>query len=130
MAMAKRWKVAEQKAAALIGGRRYWANSGEPIDCESTWAIAQVKDVKTCSLAALEALALEAERQGTQRRKIGMVVIRRHVGRGTRTPRLVVLTEAAFTEMSGALPDRAARRPSAPDDEPERENEGTRGVTA
>jgi hypothetical protein len=90
----------------MIGGRRYWANSGEVVDCESSWAVAQVKHVRTCSLAALEALALEAERQGTQRRKIGLVVIRRRGGQGLKTPRLVVLTEAAFTEMSGALPDR------------------------
>ena len=98
------WKRTEREAAALIGGRRYWANSGEQVDCESSWALAQVKHVKACSLAALEALALEAERLGQQRTKVGLVVIRRRGGRGANTPRLVVMTENQFRQMSGPLP--------------------------
>lgn len=102
------WKQHERASAQLIGGARYWSNSGEAIDCESSWAVVQAKHVKTCSLAALEALALEAERQGQQKGKVGMVCIRRRAGRGRSTPLLVVLTESAFREMSGPLPGEEA----------------------
>lgn len=102
--MSKPWKAHERKAAAIIGGARKWANSGEAIDCESSWAVVQAKEVKACSLAALTVLALEAERQGTQRQKVGMVVVKLRAGRGRETPRLIVLTEAAFKAMNGSLP--------------------------
>ncbi len=88
----------------MIGGKRYWANAGEAIDCESNWAVAQCKEVKTLSLAALTQLAIEAERQGTQKQKVGMVIVKHRAGRGSPTPRLVVLTEGAFRSMSGHLP--------------------------
>ena len=98
------WKRTEREAAAMVGGARYWANAGQAVDVESSWCVAQVKHVKTCSLAQLEALALEADRQGQQRQKIGVVVVRRRAGRGVSTPRLVVLTEAMWRAMSGRLP--------------------------
>lgn len=91
-------------AAALIGGSRHWANSGAEVDCESAAIVAQVKHRRVCSLAALEALALEAERQGSQRQKVGLVLVKRRAGRGVETPWLVVLTAAAYREMSGPLP--------------------------
>ena len=100
----KPWKQHERDTAKLIGGARYWANSGESVDVESGAFVVQCKLVKTCSLAALETLALEAERQGHQKAKIGMVAIRRRAGRGRPTPRLIVLTESAFREMSGPVP--------------------------
>ncbi|HEX9710120.1 MAG TPA: hypothetical protein VGB42_09170, partial [Candidatus Thermoplasmatota archaeon] len=98
------WKAAERRAAALIGGQRYPANQGGPIDCESSRAVAQCKEVRVLPFPALERLALEAERQGTQRRKIGLCVVKRRAGRGVPTPTLVVLTAAMFREMSGPLP--------------------------
>lgn len=98
------WKAEERAVARLIGGTRYPANQGGAIDCESSWLVVQVKHRRVCSLAELEVLALEAERQGTQRRKIGAVIVKRRAGSGTRTPRLVVMTESQFTEMSGRLP--------------------------
>ncbi|HSS53137.1 MAG TPA: hypothetical protein VLK79_00670, partial [Gaiellales bacterium] len=55
------WKAAERQAAHLIGGRRHWANSGEEVDVESDTVVAQVKHRRVCSLAELEALALEAQ---------------------------------------------------------------------
>jgi hypothetical protein len=100
----KPWKAHERQAGALIGGTRYPANMGGPIDAESSWAIAQCKHVRTLSLAALERLSLEAERQGTQRAKVGLVVVRRRAGRGVPTPTLVVMTAEQFRAMSGALP--------------------------
>jgi hypothetical protein len=100
--MSSAWKKAERKAAQIIRGRRYWSNSGEKVDCESDSYVAQVKEVAVCSLAALEALALEAERQGTQRNKVGLVVIKRRAGRGRETPTLVVMSQAGFLEMNGS----------------------------
>jgi hypothetical protein len=44
--------------------------------------VAQCDEVLRLSLAALEASALEAERQGDQRQKIGLVVIKRRACRG------------------------------------------------
>ena len=95
------WKLAERRAAKLIGGRRHWSNSGQAIDCESDSYVCQVKEIKRASLAELEALALEAERQGNQRTKIGLVIVKRRAGRGVETPTLVILTAGQFAEMNG-----------------------------
>ena len=98
------WKAAERQAAKLIGGKRHWANSGQAVDGESDAYVIQVKNVSRASLAALEALALEADRQGTQKYppKIGMVLVKRRAGRGTETPWLVLMTAGQFAEMNGA----------------------------
>ena len=104
----KPWKRHERRTAALIGGQRYPANGGGPVDAESSWAVAQCKHVRRLALAELERLAVEANRQGAQRRKVGLVVIKRCAGRGVPTPTLVVLTAAAFREMSGPLPGEPA----------------------
>jgi hypothetical protein len=98
------WKQMERRSAALLGGRRFWANSGATVDVESDGYVAQCKEVSRLSLAALEALALEAERQGSQRQKVGLVLVKRRAGRGRATPRLLVLTEAAWRFMNGSLP--------------------------
>lgn len=101
------WKKAERYAAEeILGGtgRRYWANSGEDVDVESDGVVAQVKNVKTCSLAQLETLAIEAQRQGDQRNKVGLVLVKRRGGAGYPTPWLVVMTAATYREMSGPLP--------------------------
>jgi len=50
--------------------------------------------VRRLSLAALERLALEAERQGTQRAKVAMVVVKRRAAPDGR-PVLVVMTAGA-----------------------------------
>ena len=100
----KPWKQHERRAGALIGGARFPANSGAALDCESSWAVGQAKHVKTLSLAALETLALEAERQGAQKNKVGMVIVKRRAGAGRPTPMLVVMAEGAFRAMSGNLP--------------------------
>lgn len=92
-----------------ISGRRHPANTGGPVDAESGWAVAQAKHVRRLSLAALEALALEAERQGAERAKVGLVIVKRPAGRGVETPRLVVVTEAVWRELTGALPGRHRR---------------------
>ena len=107
----KSWKRHERHAAMLIRGRRHPANVGGPVDAESSWAVAQAKHVRRLALAELERLAVEAERQGAQRRKVGLVVVKRRAGRGAPTPLLVAMTAAMFREMSGPLPG----EPTAPE---------------
>jgi hypothetical protein len=110
--MDKAWKAQERAVAKLVGGRRFWANSGADVDVESGSLVVQVKNVKVCSLAALGKLALEAERQGNQRAgKIGIVAIKHRGGRGVKTPTLVVMTAAAFVAMSGPVPGAIVSEP-------------------
>jgi hypothetical protein len=90
------WKAEERHVARLLGGHRYPANSGGRVDVEGPGVVAQVKHVKTCSLARLEALAVEMAKVGHQRGKVGLVVLKRRAGRGQATPRLVVMTEAVW----------------------------------
>ncbi|MFQ5830692.1 MAG: hypothetical protein ACE5JD_16290 [Candidatus Methylomirabilia bacterium] len=101
------WKVEERRAAAIFGGQRLAANTGGAVDFETESYVGQVKHVRRLSLSALEALALQIERLGPQKRprKRGVVVIKRRAGKGRRTPPLIVLTEATWRALSasGAL---------------------------
>lgn len=85
--------------ARLLGGSRYPANSGGLVDVESCTYVAQVKNVARLSLAQLEELALEMATLGEEQGKVGIVVVKRKGGRGRETPRLIVLTETAWTEL-------------------------------
>ncbi len=97
------WKAEERTVAALFGGVRYPANQGGLVDVETASYVIQVKHRRTLSLPALEALAVEMERIGAQKSKIGCVVVKRRAGKGKKTPRLVVLTEAAWRELNGPV---------------------------
>ncbi len=85
--------------ARMLGGSRYPANSGGPVDVESEIYLAQVKNVARLSLAQLEGLALEMETIGEEQGKVGIVVVKRKGGRGRKTPRLIVLTETAWRNL-------------------------------
>ena len=76
------------------------------MDAESDAYVIQCKERGTLSLKELETLALEIERVGFQRSppKLGLVIVKRSAGRGSRTPRLVIMTEAVFREMNGRVP--------------------------
>ncbi len=95
----KPWKQLEREVAHLLGGHRYPANTGGRVDVESAQYVAQVKLVKTLSLASLEALAVEMERIGEEQGKIGVVVVKRRAGRGKETPGLIVVTEEAWRKL-------------------------------
>lgn len=101
------WKAEERRVAHLLGGHRYPANSGGRVDVAGPGIVAQVKHVRRLSLARLEALAVELEALGTQRGKVGIVIVKRRAGRGQPTPRLVVMTQAAFAAPFHALNPRA-----------------------
>jgi len=100
----KPWKAFERRSAQLILGKRYEANTGGTIDCESATFIAQCKHIRVLPFPELERLAVEAARQGAQKSKLGLVVIKRRSGKGQPTPTLVVMTDWVFREMSGPLP--------------------------
>ena len=86
---------------ALFGGSRYWANSGEQVDCEGPTVVAQCKHVKSLSLNALAGLAETAEGQGHRRQKAGVVCVRTRPGAGKKATTLVVMTEAMWRYMNG-----------------------------
>lgn len=89
------WKRFEREVAALFGGRRFWSNSGEQIDVESSTVVAQCKNVRECTLTE----------QGEQRLKAGVVALRakRKAGRGRRRPpTLIVMTETTWRALHGA----------------------------
>ncbi len=95
----KAWKKEERTAAAILSGERLPANSGGRVDVESDTYLAQVKNVARLSLAQLEGLALEMATLGEEQGKVGMVVVKRKAGRGTPTPRLIVLTGDAWRRL-------------------------------
>lgn len=95
----RHWKAEERAVARLLDGTRYPANSGGRVDVEGPRYIAQVKNMRVCSLAELERLALEMERLGMEQNKVGVVCIKRRGGAGRPTPRLIVLTEAVWQTL-------------------------------
>ncbi len=99
----KPWKQLEREVAHLLGGCRYPANSGGRVDVESPTVVAQVKLVQRLSLAQLEALAVEMERLGAEKSKVGLVVVKLRAGRGHPTKALVILTEGAFRALAHDL---------------------------
>jgi hypothetical protein len=69
------------------------------VDVESDRFICQVKHRRTLSLAQLEALATELDALGRTQSKLGIVCAKRRAGRGYRTPRLIVMTEAVWRSL-------------------------------
>lgn len=96
----KPWKAFERLVGDLIGGHRYWGNSGESVDCESDRFVVQCKHVKTMSLAAMSRLAGQAEADAKGRGgKIGVVAAKLRLGYGVRTPTLMILTAEEFKRL-------------------------------
>ena len=98
------WKKLERWAGLMLGGGRHWANSGEAVDAEGPLFTAQCKLVRELSLARLTELATQAEAEGRNKGKIGLVVVKlggRHGGR--RAPALFVLHEDAWRDLHGKV---------------------------
>jgi len=70
------------------------------VDVESDQYVAQVKLVKTLSLAQLEELCLEMAALGQERGKVGLVTVKRRAGKGIHTERLVVMTEGVWVALN------------------------------
>ncbi len=96
----KAWKHEERQVARMLGGKRHPANSGGRVDVTSDNYLVQVKNVARLSLAQLEALAVEMEQLGQREGKVGLVTVKRRAGRGTPTPRLVVMTEGVWVALN------------------------------
>ena len=109
------WKQFERDAAALIQGKRFWANSGERIDIESSWMRGQCKLVKTLSLNALTKLVEEMTFEqkpidpATGQPKSGAVFVKCRRGCGQASEPMVCLS---FTEFS-RLMERYAKKEAA-----------------
>lgn len=101
------WKQRERDAARILNGRRYTANQGGLVDCESDGWCAQVKERRVASLHQLEQWVWEIERVAAQKNKLGVLMVKRSAGRGKETPWLMVVTEAVWREMNGAVPGEA-----------------------
>ncbi len=101
------WKAEERRAAALFGGTRFPGNAGGALDFETPGYVGQVKHRRVLSLAQVEMLAVEMEHLGGRRTppKPGVLVVKRRAGRGQPTPRLIVVTEAVWRGLHGAVPD-------------------------
>lgn len=97
--MDKPWKRFERETAALIGGTRAWANSGELIDCEGPTTVAQCKLVTRLSLEELTQLAEVAAAQGTAKGKLGVVAVKVRRGVGHPSPGLIVMTTETFRRL-------------------------------
>lgn len=106
----KAWKEFERSAAALFGGKRAWANSGERLDFESPTAIGQCKLVRVLSLAALTELAEEMEREAMPKHKFGVVCVKLRRGKGRKSPMLVVTTADMWALMNGATSEQEPAR--------------------
>jgi hypothetical protein len=67
---------------------------------ESDQYVAQVKLVKTLSLAQLEELCVEMAALGQEQGKVGLVTVKRRAGKGIHTERLVVMTEGVWVALN------------------------------
>lgn len=97
------WKQFEADSAALVGGKRFWANSGERVDFEGPGFVGQCKLVKSLSLEALTKLVEEMDVDAAKKGKIGMVCVKVRRGKGVSSPGLVVMSFEAFNKMKSAV---------------------------
>jgi len=98
--MSQAWKREETQAAALFNAKRFWANAGHRIDFEGPRFVGQSKYVARMSLSELTDLAQEVEEIGREKAKAGVVTVKLKRGRGKLTPRLVVVTESVWKELT------------------------------
>lgn len=102
----KAWKQFEADAAAVFGGKRKWANSGERIDFEGTittkgcGCCADVKPVRgQCKL--VKALPLEKLTQLAEEDGVDVVCVKVRRGAGRPSPMLIVFTAEKYKELHG-----------------------------
>lgn len=98
----KPWKAFEREVARLLGGRRFWANSGESIDIESSSYVAQCKHVARMSLRQITDLAEAVELDAAPKAKLGIVALKLRAGRGRTTSTLFVMTAHTWELMNGS----------------------------
>ena len=98
--MSAGWKQEEREVGKLLGGSRYHANTGGDVDVESDEFVVQVKHRRTMSLAEVEREAVTISEVGRKsNNKLGVLVVKRKAGRGTPTPRLIIMTEETWKRL-------------------------------
>lgn len=95
----KAWKQFEREMASLIGGCRFWANSGESLDCEGPVFVAQCKHVKSMSLNKIAELAVSIKDDGVRKQRLGVVGLKTKPGRGKPSTTVVVMEASVFKEL-------------------------------
>ena len=103
----KPWKQFERDIGKLVGGTRFWANSGESIDVEGPVFICQCKHVRSMSFNAMAQLAEEVAQDGRDHRKeggipdpkLGILCMRTRPGRGKKSKTIIVMDESVFREL-------------------------------
>jgi hypothetical protein len=95
------WKHTERIAAQLLGGTRYWANSGRAVDVEAENWLAQIKNRKSYSLRQMAKDLLPLEREAALKQKAALLVVKASAGRGIETPYLIIMTKATFERLHG-----------------------------
>ena len=98
----KPFKQFERQIARLLGGVRFPANTGGPVDVTSETILASCKLRKTFGLNALaeEAERMEREARGTL--KIGIVAVKPRRGSGRKSPVLIVMTAGEWARFHGS----------------------------
>lgn len=85
-------KQFERECAAFVGGFRYPADTGGRVDVESQLVVAQCKKTKGLSHQQLANLALEMQREGYARNKLGVVLHQVPPGPGRKGIGLITFT--------------------------------------
>jgi len=98
------WKQMERDVARLIGGTRYPANTGGPIDVESPQYIVQAKERRSLSLEALTQLVEEIEGIAKAKCKHGLLAVKVRRGKGKYSPILIIQTAEQWDEHKKAQP--------------------------
>ena len=102
------WKAFERDSAALFGGKRFWANSGERVDFEGPLVKGQCKLVKSLALEQLTKLVEEMDKDAKPFSKVGVACVKVRRGKGQASAPLVVMSFESFkwfydTVVKGAI---------------------------
>lgn len=92
------WKQFERECGDLIGGARYWANAGESVDFESSYAFGQAKLRKNLSLNEVTKLAESLALDPRARVKLPLVCCKVRRGCGVKSQPVVVMTFETFKQ--------------------------------
>lgn len=88
----------ELECAEFIGGWRYPADTGGPVDVESELCVGQSRKRKGMSHPTLSQLATKIETIGFERRKLGVVLHQVPPGRGKQSVKMITMTWNTFDE--------------------------------
>jgi len=92
------WKKFESDAAAFIGGKRYPANQGGPIDVESEFTIGQCKKKNNLSHSELAREVKKIQDLGFTMNKLGVVLHQTPRQKGTPPIPMITLSWDTFDE--------------------------------